>query len=203
MGSILQLLTFYCRVTRHFSTLKIQTGIQFQTELSCVVKTILSVSAFEIPVRRSAGCAPLSRAPTPRSSVPQWHHAPRRCRRTFKRKMQSSISCNYEFLFAWGGILVLEVLPVLLRNTAARWPRHLRLQHRPAPHPHLCQQRVARPLLSRITTASWARPCAIPSRTTSKAPPRSCWSRPRCTLRAALQRQSPRTSSPRHPSAAC
>ncbi len=36
----------------------------------------------------------------PHYQLPQWHCAPRHCRRTFKRKMQSSISCNYEFLFA-------------------------------------------------------------------------------------------------------
>ena len=105
-------------------------------------------------------------------------------------------------LAAAGPALRLLLLPVLLRNTAARWPRHLRLQPRPAPHPRLCQQRVPHPLLSRITTASWARPCAFPSCSSSKSPPRSCWSRPRCTLHAAVRRQAPRPSTPRHPSAA-
>ena len=97
------------------------------------------------------------------------------------------------------------LLPVLLRKTAALWPRHLRLQPHPAAaaHPRLCQQRVSHPLLSRITTASWARPCAFPSCTTSKSPPRSCWLRPRCTLHAAVRLQAPRPSTPRHPSAAC
>jgi hypothetical protein len=42
----------------------------------------------------------------------------------------------------------------------------------------------------------------IRSCSSSKSPPHSCWSRPRCTLHAAVRWQAPRASTPRHPSAA-